>query len=321
MMNESRPGRCWYCAEPRLKVGDPPEHVISAALGASLTTDRVCADCNERAGREIDYPFLGDWFIAMDRALYRVEDPRRRRRRPPRAPAQEGQLPDATPVDLHTQDGPWQAQVRSSIEYHGDEVRIRAPNMEEYERLLERVRRRVESEGRTFHPPGEPEVIDSGAAVEMRTQIDGVVWLRSAAKTTLAALSLVLDDAWLDTPDAAMLRGWLWDADPRNADGQKALAFPMEPADLEQHAAQPPDHLIVLTRVDRDVLGVSVAFFGRSFVRSRVELGGSAPPEPGGWRIPISGAAEWIGWSQLLLEATQRRFPEIEDETLDSDPA
>lgn len=310
----SRPGRCWYCGLESLREGDPPEHVISAALGARLTTDRVCATCNERAGREIEYPFLGDWFIANERALFGVNDPRRGRRRPPRAPDQEGILPDGTPVDLRTQDGPWEARIRSRIEYNGDEVRIVAADRAEYDRLLERVRKRVEADGRVFEAPGEPQEVDAGSRVEMRTRIDGRVWLRAAAKTTLAALSLALDDGWLDTNDAALLRSWLWDADPRNATGEIALGFPMDPAELERHAARPPEHLIILTRVRADALGISVAFFGRNFVRSRVALAGQPPPAAGAWRVPVSGPFHWVAWDELLLDATRAFIADEEQE-------
>lgn len=313
-------GRCWYCAHGALRVGDPPEHVISAALGARLTTDKVCASCNARAGREIDYPFLGDWFVASERALYGINDPRRGgRRRPPRAALQEGRLPDGTPVDLQTQDGPWEARIRSRIEYNGDEVRIVAADRAEYDRLLERVRKRVEADGRTFQDPGEPQELDAGSHVEMRTQIDGRVWLRSAAKTTLAALSLVLSEDWLDTHHATLLRSWLWDLDPRNARGEIALGFPMEPAELERHAARPPEHLIILTPSAGGALGVSMAFFGRNFIRSRVALDGHPPPDPGAWRLPVAGAPRWVPWDELLLDATIAYIANEQHEDEDSE--
>ena len=30
-ISDERPGRCWYCGEAKLRVDDPPEHVIPAA--------------------------------------------------------------------------------------------------------------------------------------------------------------------------------------------------------------------------------------------------------------------------------------------------
>ena len=45
----------------------------------------------------------------------------------------------------------------------------------------------------------------------MNTKLDGLVWLRMAAKVTLGCLSKVLDDSWLATADAAKYRSSLWD--------------------------------------------------------------------------------------------------------------
>jgi hypothetical protein len=180
MADESRPGRCWYCGAESLRAGDPPEHIIPEAMGGTLKTDRVCRGCNERAGKAIDAPFMRDWLIAMDRALHS-----------PRGgllqPRVDATLDDGTPVDLGTGQGPWKATVRAAIEWKGDEVIIRASNRAEYEKLLGRVRRKVEEEGREFVDPGEPtEVADSGLIV-VRTKLDGVIWLRMAPRSLWGA--------------------------------------------------------------------------------------------------------------------------------------
>jgi hypothetical protein len=47
-MREARPGRCWYCGKQSLRVGDPLEHAIPAAIGGTLKIDRVCGECNLR---------------------------------------------------------------------------------------------------------------------------------------------------------------------------------------------------------------------------------------------------------------------------------
>ena len=139
--------RCWYCGLEKLRVGDPPEHIIPDAMGGTLKTDRVCRDCNHRAGREIDAPFMRDWLIATDRALHSPGGHRMQ-------PRVDAALEDGTVVDLSTGKGPWRATVRASLEWEGDTVRIRASDRAEYDKLLDRVRRDVEAQGREFVDPG-----------------------------------------------------------------------------------------------------------------------------------------------------------------------
>ena len=53
-----------------VQTSDPPEHIIPDAMGGTLKTDRVCRECNGRAGSDIDGPFMQDWLIAMDRVIH-----------------------------------------------------------------------------------------------------------------------------------------------------------------------------------------------------------------------------------------------------------
>src|SRR5438046_2365307 len=85
---DRRVGRCWYCGEDALRVGDPPEHVVPAAIQGTMTTDHVCASCNREAGR-IDQRFNGDYFIALERSKHDMRD---RRGKLPPLPRQEVRL-------------------------------------------------------------------------------------------------------------------------------------------------------------------------------------------------------------------------------------
>lgn len=69
-MSEARPGRCWYCGKQTLRVGDPLEHAIPAAIGGTLKIDRVCGECNQRARSEIDWPLQRDFLVATLATAY-----------------------------------------------------------------------------------------------------------------------------------------------------------------------------------------------------------------------------------------------------------
>lgn len=72
--------RCFYCGGPRTRAST--EHVPSAFLGSRLKTRRVCEDCNERAGREIDDRFAAYLMVQMPKALADVRSLRRQDREP-----------------------------------------------------------------------------------------------------------------------------------------------------------------------------------------------------------------------------------------------
>lgn len=305
VQEDARPGLCWYCGEASLAVGDPPEHVIPAAIGGTLTTDRVCAACNKRAGKLIDQPFLGDWFIAMDRILLDVRDGRRSGTRPIRPPdGQAAHLPDGTPVDLVTNDGPWSVRMRSGIEREGAHVRIRAADQEEFNRLWAKLARKLEGEGITLGEPPTPKMQEIDGPIEVENRIDGLIWLRMAAKVSLAALSLVLDESWLDTSEAAKYRSWLWDDDPKNPDGSPALGLPGQLSEDERRLSRPPEHLVYFVPLERDATALTVLFFGRRPVHCRIELEGQPHPQVG-WRTGPKGPARQFTFDELLLDVVR----------------
>jgi hypothetical protein len=289
-----------------LRANDPPEHIIPEAMGGTLKTDRVCRGCNEQAGKAIDAPFMRDWLIAMDRALHSPKGDRLR-------PRVDAALEDGTPVDLGTGKGPWKATVRASIEWNGDEVVIRASNRTEYEKLLARVRRKIEEEGREFTDPGEPtEVADSGLIV-VRTKLDGVIWLRMAAKITLGCLSLVLDERWLGTADAAKYQGWLWDEVPVNEDGSTALGLPSSASELDHHVLAPPEHLLYFAPLGPERVGLSIAYFGSIILRAAVDLG-NLPMPRAAWRTRPGAPPTETTFDALLAEAAVKYIEAHEED-------
>lgn len=145
----SRMGRCWYCGEARLEVGDPPEHVVPAVLGGALTTDRVCAECNRRAGVEIDKPFVGDWLVGWSRVLWDIRDQRHGRDRPPPIPEEDLTLPDGSAVRL-LHDG--ETEIIPRVERDDDELRISVGSDDELNEIVKKIAERVARDGKTLTP-------------------------------------------------------------------------------------------------------------------------------------------------------------------------
>lgn len=72
--------RCFYCARPRNRAST--EHVPSAFLGSRLKTRKVCQECNERAGRQIDDRLAAYLMVQMPKALADVRSLRRQQDEP-----------------------------------------------------------------------------------------------------------------------------------------------------------------------------------------------------------------------------------------------
>lgn len=59
---------CAYCGLDRLDGKQKPEHPIPAVLDSEIVVFTICNECNRRAGREVDQPFLDDTVIRMERS-------------------------------------------------------------------------------------------------------------------------------------------------------------------------------------------------------------------------------------------------------------
>jgi HNH endonuclease len=308
-MSEERLGRCWYCGEAKLQVDDPPEHVVPAALGGTLETNRVCRGCNERAGREIDWPLQNDWLVAQTKILHDVVSSRRGasgRGRTGRSDAHRKGQPD-TVVEI---DRDWKPTVRSNIDRTEGGATIAAGSEEEATRLRERLVKQLAAEGLQIQD--EEIHHDQFNEVEMKVKIVGVVWLRAAAKMVLSSLSRCVDDAWLDSEDAQRLRCWLWDEAPTSDDGSPAFTYPTEASPPETWVAPPPTHLISITSTpasDERVV-VSIGLFGTFYLRAGVEV---APPLPDKiWVIVPGRAPRELTWQSFVEEATLRYIEQDE---------
>jgi hypothetical protein len=307
-MSEARLGRCWYCGEEKLRTDDPPEHVIADALGGTLKTHRVCRVCNQRAGREIDWPLQNDWLIVQRQVIDQIVSSGKasKKGRTGRADAHRTSDPE-TVVEI---DRTWRPTVRSKIERTATGARIWASSEEEAQRLRERLIKQLADEGLQIQSEELSRVAFND--VTIHTMIDGVAWLRAAAKMTLGTLSLVLDDTWLDTDDAKRLRQWLWTDEPTLDDGSLAFTYPVEPHVAEALVAEPPTHLISLMPIlgsDTRIL-VSVGLFGAHYLRIGIDTPLPRPDDC--WVMAPGEPPRSMKWQQFVHEATLRMIQQQE---------
>lgn len=313
----SRTGRCWYCGEPRLEVGDPPEHVVPAVLGGALTTDRVCAECNRRAGVEIDKPFVGDWLVGWSRVLWDIRDQRHGRDRPPPIPEEELTLPDGSALRLlHGAE----TEIIPRVEREGDELRISVGSDGELSEIIKKIAERAARDGKTLTPGQiKRQVVEDVAG---RIVIDGTLWLRATTKMALAAASLVLTDDWLDTDQAATYRSFLWDEKPLRDDGGPATAFPTRVDPMLSELIEPPEHLIVFSP-NPGRANLMTVLFG-SLTAGSVEFDVVGLPPRKGWVLePRARTVRATSLEELIAPVAVRRVKEYEErssgETEDAD--
>jgi hypothetical protein len=255
------PGRCFYCGEPHRSGDDPREHIVADALGGTLTTRRVAQICNQRAGGEIDYRLQSDWFITQEMHLLGLDG------RKPVVEASVQGAPGAT-VGL----GPdFKPKPRSALNVGDTEATIIASNEQEVARLTERLEKRLAAEGRSVAGPSTRREVPV-EWVNVPVSIDGVMWLRAAAKMTLGVMSLSQPDDWLDTPSARQLIGWLWDETPVDENGQLASLFPRSPDEREAELFPAPAHTVLQMTMRNGRVGVSFDLFGKHIVSLPVEV-------------------------------------------------
>jgi hypothetical protein len=71
---------CFYCGQSRDRAST--EHIPSRFLGSRLKTCKVCQQCNERAGREIDDVLAEYLMVRMPKAIADVRSLRHHQEEP-----------------------------------------------------------------------------------------------------------------------------------------------------------------------------------------------------------------------------------------------
>jgi hypothetical protein len=293
----SRLKRCWFCGERHVRPGDPPEHIIPAALGAELTTNAVAGSCNERAGREIDHPLVSDLFVGFNRVFYDIRD---RRGSPPPNLAHRAKLKDGTPVAVDMREKPWRMTILPKVKEEGeDRFTLTVSSMEEAEEIIEKKRKRT---GQNWRVEKERRYKDEHPEVLITVSLDTRIRVRARAKMTLGTLSKVLPEEWLDSPEAQQLQEWLWDPRPKR-DGKEIGAMHSAADGALGVLCQPPYHLVALMPMGVDRLMVMVILFGKEVMPYEVQLpAGIAAPETCWVMDPRKRKVREVGYMELINE-------------------
>ena len=297
----ARPGLCWYCARPWLRVGDPPDHVLLAGFGARLVTDRCCLACNTQLNRLVDGAALNDYILAIERGRAGLADARRGSGRSRRAaPArQRASLPDGTPIvmDLRVPE-----LIPAQLTTDSEGLVVLGGTAEQRAELVENATRKAESRGRML------DVREKyvGKQIRLQTEVDLVVWPRFAARSALGICSLLgWPDSWLSGETATTLRGWLWDAEPRALDGGRLRDRLRKPPTWAAAACPEKGHLVAFYPGRDGRAAMHVVLFGKHWFATLIDPGGNPTPRAA-WRLPIDGSVEATNFHELAEEAYLR---------------
>jgi hypothetical protein len=284
-----------------LRVDDPPEHIVPAAIGGTLTTDRACFACNQRASGDVDQPFVREWPIVLARNEFQILD--RRGKRPPRLP-QETTAEDGTRLIVETWGGPWEPKPLPEVTRTADGFVVSAADDAELDRIQRDLERKLGYDGKTL-TPGERQRRDVAPQVEARFVFRPAVWLRMAAKMALGTASLVWDDAWLDTQSAKDVQQTLWDPNPRMDDGEPAEMVPAYRPNELAHLCDPPEHLLFFMGGADETKFVAM-LFGSEVIGMPLALNGQSHPRVAWLMDGHGGAPCELTMDQLLEDAARR---------------
>jgi hypothetical protein len=155
----------------------------------------------------------------------------------------------------------WLADLRAVPAVHLDRVNGQPTlGREEAKRLLQKMRDRAAREGKEVRIE-EEERGESRPEIRAQISVHGGVWRREAAKIGLAAGSKVYIAEWRASEDAARLREWMHDRDPRAADGKAPALVPTPIGNLALLVRR-DEHLQFFTRLQDAWTYAMVVLFG-----------------------------------------------------------
>jgi hypothetical protein len=273
---------------------DPPEHVLPAAIGGTLTTDKVCFACNQRASREIDQPFVNEWPIVLARNEFQILD--RRGKRPPRLP-QKTTSADGTRIVVETWGGPWEARPLPEVTPTATGFDVSAADHAELDRIQADLERKVGRKGgQLSFGQRQTRVVDD--KFEASFKFSPSAWLRMTAKMALGCASLVWPERWLDTPSAQQTQQLLWDQSGKDG------TVPAQPDGPLVHLCSAPEHLLFFMGQGQRTKFVAMVF-GNEVVGLDLELHGESHPQTAWLMDGRGGAVQALTMDALMLRTAQ----------------
>jgi hypothetical protein len=289
--------RCFACLEKGRCHNE--EHILSSALGAELTTDAFCADCNSLFGREIDGPFVRYRWIQELRARYGIADRYGVVPSPPRVPATVDGV--RAVVTMGT---PWTIETFPEDEIVDDSFRftVRADQEDEIvAKKLERLRRRY---GAVVEVGSRAPVPNDPLTAQFSETLSVDFWPRFAAKVTLGVASLLPDRwAWRYSRQGRYIAEVAQEGNRETRDGEIPLQTIARvlPADhLLARLAPTPAHLIWIEESGRFLAGTVFGqhLFGAAF-------GDTPPGRNTGWLFdPQARTVRSARWGELIATMT-----------------
>jgi hypothetical protein len=188
---------------------------------------------------------------------------------------------------------------RSGIDIGASEATIVAASADEVDRLMARLGKQLAAEGRSIAGSSTSREV-AVAWIDIPISINGLTWLRAAAKMALGVMSLSQPEDWLDSPSARQLIGWLWDEIPVDAGGNPKYLFPRSPGSAQIDLFPPPAHVILQKDVGDSRAGLAFALFGAHIVSLTVDL--LAPVEHMCWIMEPEQPCREVRFAQYASE-------------------
>lgn len=303
-MTQQRGFTCPYCGESKSRAEGSLEHPLPRAIGGRGFARRdFCEPCNQKAGGEVDRPFVEHETMRVMRHRWGVRDAR-------------GDVPPAPRMYGNSEDG-----VRGYLELGQEPVVRRVPRVTrdddtgatiiaevgEGAAVAEQHRQRLEQRGRELHGAGgfrletSIERIEDPGVLSVRTSLKSTVWPRFGAKLGLAFGREVLGDPWVCSEGAARLRRLLSD-DPAAPEANPLWDQVEDEDDPFAQLVAPPEHFVAAMPYG-DGSMLLIQLFGG--LRYAVPLSDDHPV-PADWTVwtfnPVAGTARKTTLSQLIGE-------------------
>jgi hypothetical protein len=267
---------CAYCGEQRLTGVEKPEHPIPAAIGSSAKVWTVCDDCNRRASRDIDKPFLSNTLILELRSRFDIRDHRRANSRRVPSPLMRGETDEGIFMWVD-HDDKVHMTPRTIRDADGTPVQIVGATEEEVRRLAEREIKRAERDGSTLEfGPSErrryrPELKQT---ITDRPE----VFSRMAGKIALGLASSVYPESWRLSEHAEQLRELMG--------GRIFLANPFETVDEKSIGLvlPEPQHGAFFVKVSGTRTLLMIVIFGHFVWALEVDSSGREAPHQA-WKL------------------------------------